>query len=106
MDVIIEEFGETLLVLLAGGAVVALFFTILEHATAFQREQEKTMREIIEHMGVGFLEILGVVSIITVFFIYLKNDGILYEMMADYMQSICGQENVWKRLLENMEHFC
>ena len=48
------------------------------------------MREIIEHMGVGFLEILGVVSIITVFFIYLKNDGILYEMMADYMQSICG----------------
>lgn len=35
MDVIIEEFGETLLVLLAGGATAALFFSILEYATAF-----------------------------------------------------------------------
>ncbi len=48
------------------------------------------MREIIEHMGVGFLEILGVVSIIAVLFVYLSNGGILYEIVADYMQSICG----------------
>lgn len=48
------------------------------------------MREIIEHMGVGFLEILGVVSIVAVLFRYVSEGGILYKIVADYMQSICG----------------
>lgn len=35
MDIILEEFGQALLSLVAGGFVVALFLWVLEIATAF-----------------------------------------------------------------------
>lgn len=48
------------------------------------------MKEIIGHLGTGFLELMGCIGIIVIIMALLNDGGILHEIVAAYMKSICG----------------
>ena len=48
------------------------------------------MRDVIEHMGIGLLEILGCVCIIKIVMTFVAENGVLYEIVANYMKTLCG----------------
>lgn len=48
------------------------------------------MEEIIEHFGSGFLAILSIVIFFGVFVVMLKSGGILFQLVENFMSSICG----------------
>lgn len=48
------------------------------------------MKDIIEHMGSGYLYLLAGAAAIGIFFACVSNGGVIHSAVAGYMNSICG----------------
>lgn len=48
------------------------------------------MEEIIEYFGMGFLYMITVIATIEIVDACIRSTGIIYTMVAAYMQGICG----------------
>ncbi len=48
------------------------------------------MREVIEHFGIGFLEIMGWIGIAGIIATFWDNGGIMKNVIWGYLQSLCG----------------
>ena len=48
------------------------------------------MREVMEHFGMGFLELIGGIGIINIMIIFFSNNGIIKETVLNYFSGLCG----------------
>lgn len=48
------------------------------------------MHEIVEHLGIGLLELFAVVGIVAIVVDCIEEGGVLSNIIAGYMQSLCG----------------
>lgn len=48
------------------------------------------MTEILEHYGLGLLEMLGMGGILIIIFNSIGNGGIISDMVAEFMLTVCG----------------
>lgn len=48
------------------------------------------MEDIMGHYGIGFLQMTGGIVVLTLFFHMLQQDGVLYQLVMQYMTGICG----------------
>ena len=48
------------------------------------------MKEILEHYGLGLLETLGMAGILAIIFNCIGEDGVISDMVARFMLTICG----------------
>lgn len=48
------------------------------------------MREVMEHFGIGFLELTGGIGIMNIIVMFFCNNGMIKDMILNYFQRICG----------------
>lgn len=48
------------------------------------------MEYIIEHYGLGLLELIGSAAIVGIYALFLYDGGMIYNAVCAFMQSICG----------------
>ncbi len=48
------------------------------------------MSEVVEHFGIGFLELLGGISITSVIIGLFSSGGIINNIVLNYFQRLCG----------------
>lgn len=48
------------------------------------------MKEIMEHYGLGLLEIVAVAGMVAIVFNCVGTDGVISNIVADFMITICG----------------
>lgn len=48
------------------------------------------MREVIEHFGIGFLELAGGIGIVSIIIVFFSNSGIINDIVSNYFRGLCG----------------
>lgn len=48
------------------------------------------MEKIVEHFGIGLLQILGAAGALAMFFLFLRSGGVIHTAVYNFMSSICG----------------
>ena len=48
------------------------------------------MKEVIEHFGIGFLELAGGIGIVSIMIASFSNNGITNSMITNYFCRLCG----------------
>jgi len=48
------------------------------------------MREVLEHFGIGFLELVGCAGIVRIIVSFTIEGGIIRTFVVNYMRTLCG----------------
>ena len=48
------------------------------------------MREVIEHFGIGFLELTGGIGIVNIIVMFFGKNGLIKDVILEYFCGLCG----------------
>ena len=82
---IVEKFGGAFLGILAGSAVIRMFYEILKNTG-----KGKQMEDIIEEFGSGFLTITVTLFLVGYWYENMRQGGAVYEFVQQFLNCICG----------------
>ena len=89
---IVEKFGGAFLGILAGSAVIRMFYEILNYVIFLKNTGKgKQMEDIIEEFGSGFLTITVTLFLVGYWYENMRQGGAVYEFVRkEFLNCICG----------------
>ena len=87
---IVEKFGGAFLGILAGSAVIRMFYEILNYVFLKNTGKGKQMEDIIEEFGSGFLTITVTLFLVGYWYENMRQGGAVYEFVQQFLNCICG----------------